>query len=130
MFGYFAAALWIALPYLGILFVQPGYHQKYTELTLPQTLGLSSVPDFPSTVGLIVSAYLALRAVEGASWHAGVGSGLAAGLRDRDQAVERDLPLCARAPDPRRALAAAAAVRRRARTGAADARALEVPRAR
>jgi hypothetical protein len=79
MFGYFAAALWIVLPYLGILFVQPGYHQKYTELTLPQTLGLSSVPDFPSTVGLIVSAYLVLRAVEGASWHAGVGSGLAAG---------------------------------------------------
>jgi hypothetical protein len=79
IFGYLAAALWIAIPYLGILFVQPGYHQKYTELTLPQALGLASVPDFPSTVGLIVSAYLALRAVEGASWHAGVGSGLAAG---------------------------------------------------
>jgi hypothetical protein len=79
MFGYFAAALWIAVPYLGILFVQPGYHQKYTELTLPQALGLASVPDFPSTVGLIVAAYLALRAVEGASWHAGVGAGLAAG---------------------------------------------------
>ena len=28
--------LWIVLPYLGILFVEPGYHQKYTELTLPQ----------------------------------------------------------------------------------------------
>ena len=79
IFGYVAAALWVALPYLGILAVQPGYHQKYTELTLPQALGLASVPDFPSTVGLIVSAYLALRAVEGASWQAGVGSGLAAG---------------------------------------------------
>ena len=79
LFGYFAAALWIALPYLGILAVQPGYHQKYTELTLPQSLGLSSVPDFPSTVGLIVAAYLALRAAEGASWHAAAGSGLAAG---------------------------------------------------
>ena len=79
LFGYFAAALWVALPYLGILSVQPGYHQKYTELTLPQALGLSSVPDFPSTVGLIVAAYLALRATEGASWHAAAGSGLAAG---------------------------------------------------
>jgi hypothetical protein len=79
LFGYFAAALWIALPYLGILAVQPGYHQKYTELTLPQALGLASVPDFPSTVGLIVAAYLALRATEGASWHAAAGSGLAAG---------------------------------------------------
>ena len=32
-------ALWIALPYFGILFVEPGYHQKYTELTLPQSSG-------------------------------------------------------------------------------------------
>ncbi len=79
LFGYFAAALWVALPYLGILAVQPGYHQKYTELTLPQALGLASVPDFPSTVGLIVAAYLALRATEGASWHAAAGGGLAAG---------------------------------------------------
>jgi hypothetical protein len=79
IFGYFAAALWIAIPYLGILFVQPGYHQKYTELTLPQALGLASVPDFPSTVGLVVAAYLALRAVEGTSWPAAAGSGLAAG---------------------------------------------------
>jgi hypothetical protein len=79
MFGYLAAALWIAVPYLGIVFVQPGYHQKYTELTLPQTLGLSSVPDFPSTVGLIVSAYLVLRAVETAAWQPAVGAGLAAG---------------------------------------------------
>jgi len=79
LFGYFAAALWVALPYLGILSVQPGYHQKYTELTLPQALGLSSVPDFPSTVCLIVAAYLALRATESASWHAAAGTGLAAG---------------------------------------------------
>ena len=57
-------------PYLGILFVQPGYHQKYTELTLPQALGLSSVPTSRPRSALIVSAYLCLRAVEGASWHA------------------------------------------------------------
>ena len=62
LFGYFAATVWIALPYLGILFVEPGYHQKYTELTLPQALGLSSVPDFPATVALLVAAYLCLRA--------------------------------------------------------------------
>jgi hypothetical protein len=79
LFGYLAAALWVALPYLGILAVEPGYHQKYTELTLPQALGLASVPDFPSTVGLIVAAYLALRASEGAGWHAAAGAGLAAG---------------------------------------------------
>jgi hypothetical protein len=77
-FGYFAAAVWIALPYLTILFVQPGYHQKYTELTLPQLLGLSSGPDFPAMVALLVSAYLCLRALDG-SWYAAAGAGLAAG---------------------------------------------------
>jgi hypothetical protein len=80
MFGYWAAALWVALPYLGVLFVEPGYHQKYTELTLPQLEGLSSVPDFPSTVGLLVCAYFALRAAEAVSgWQSGVAAGLAAG---------------------------------------------------
>jgi hypothetical protein len=79
MFGYLAASLWIAVPYLGIVFVNPGYHQKWTELTLPQSLGLSSVPDFPSTVGLIVSAYFALRATQEPGWPAPVIGGLAAG---------------------------------------------------
>jgi hypothetical protein len=79
IFGYFAAALWIAMPYLGILFVLPGYHQKYTELTLPQLLGLTSVPDFPSTVALIVAAYLCLVAVDSAGWQPAALAGLAAG---------------------------------------------------
>jgi hypothetical protein len=79
LFGYFAAGLWIALPYLGILFVEPGYHQKYTELTLPQLLGLSSVPDFPAMVALLVSAYFCLRAVDGGSWYVPGAAGLAAG---------------------------------------------------
>ena len=79
MFGYFAAVLWVVFPYLGIVFVEPGYHQKYTELTLPQGLGLTSVPDFPSTVALIVSAYLCLRAVDSARWEVGALAGLAAG---------------------------------------------------
>ena len=80
LFGYWAAALWIFLPYLGVLFVEPGYHQKYTELTLPQLEGLSSVPDFPSTVALLVSAYFCLRAAEAASgWQSGLAAGLAAG---------------------------------------------------
>jgi hypothetical protein len=79
LFGYFAAGLWIVLPYLGILFVEPGYHQKYTELTLPQLLGLASVPDFPAMVALLVSAYFCLRAVDATSWYAAGAAGLAAG---------------------------------------------------
>jgi hypothetical protein len=79
LFGYLAAVLWIAVPYLGIVFVEPGYHQKYTELTLPQVVGLTSVPDFPATVALIVSAYLCLRALDSARWEIGALAGLAAG---------------------------------------------------
>jgi len=79
LFGYWAAALWVALPYLGILFVQIGYHQKYTELTLPQLLGLTSVPDFPSYVALLVAAYLCLVALDAEGWWPALGSGLAAG---------------------------------------------------
>jgi hypothetical protein len=79
LFGYFSAAFWIALPYLGIVFVEPGYHQKYTELTLPQLLGLSSVPDFPATVALLVAAYFCLRALDAGGWHTAAAAGLAAG---------------------------------------------------
>jgi hypothetical protein len=79
LFGYWAAALWIALPYLGVLFVNPGYHQKYTELTLPQLLGLSSVPDYPSVVALLVAAYFCLRALDSRTWYPAAAAGLATG---------------------------------------------------
>jgi hypothetical protein len=79
LFGYWAALLWIALPYLGVLFVEPGYHQKYTELTLPQLLGLSTVPDYPSTVALLVAAYFCLRALDSRTWYSAAAAGLATG---------------------------------------------------
>ncbi len=79
LFGYFAAGLWIALPYFGILFVEPGYHQKYTELTLPQLLGLASVPDFPAMVALLGAAALCLRALDARSWQYAAAAGLATG---------------------------------------------------
>jgi hypothetical protein len=79
LFGYWAALVWIVLPYLGIVFVEQGYHQKYTELTLPQLLGLSTVPDFPATVALLIGAYFCLRAVDSRAWHAAAAGGLAVG---------------------------------------------------
>jgi hypothetical protein len=79
LFGYWAVALWIAIPYLTIVFVEPGYHQKYTELTLPQLVGLTSVPDFPSVVALLVGAYFTLRALDSPSWHSPLAAGLAVG---------------------------------------------------
>jgi hypothetical protein len=79
LFGYWAAALWVVVPYMGVLIVDSGYHQKYTELTLPQLLGLSSAPDFPSMVALLVSAYFCLRTLDSSGWQAPVAAGLAAG---------------------------------------------------
>jgi hypothetical protein len=79
LFGYWAGALWVVVPYIGVLLVEPGYHQKYTELTLPQLLGLSSAPDFPSMVALLISAYFCLRTLDAAGWRAPVAAGLAAG---------------------------------------------------
>jgi len=79
LFGYFAAGLWIALHYLGILCVEPGYHQKYTELTLPQLLGLTSVPDFPAMVALLAAAALCVRALDARTWHYAAAAGLATG---------------------------------------------------
>ena len=132
LFGYLAAALWIALPYFGILFVEPGYHQKYTELTLPHIVGLTAMSGLPGMVGLLVSAYFCLRALEIGSRYDDGGRRLRSRLRDRRQAVERDLPR--RAPlllllDD--ALAYALAVRcSDSRRPLADACALEVPRPR
>jgi len=79
LFGYWGALLWIVLPYAGIRYALAGYHQKYTELTLPQVLGLGAMADFPSMVALLVGAYLCVRAVEGGHWLWGAGAGFAVG---------------------------------------------------
>ncbi len=79
LFGYWAALLWIVLPYAGIRYALAGYHQKYTELTLPQVLGLTAMSDLPSVVALLVGAYLCMRAVERGHWLWPAGAGFAVG---------------------------------------------------
>jgi Dolichyl-phosphate-mannose-protein mannosyltransferase len=80
VFGYWTAALWIALPYIAIpLFVQR-YHGKYIEQTLPQTFGLTPLADFPSMVLLIVGAYLVVRALDTRDWREAVLAGLVVGF--------------------------------------------------
>ncbi len=80
-FGYWATALWVAMPFVGILFANAEYHQRYTELFLPQALGLTALSDFPTMVACLVSAYYAIRIVldeHPRTAHA-LASGLAAG---------------------------------------------------
>jgi Dolichyl-phosphate-mannose-protein mannosyltransferase len=80
LFGYWVAALWIVVPLIGIKYTDAGYHQRYTELLLPQSLGLTAQSDFPSLVVSVVAAFFALRAVQDDAPWDGVLAGLLAGV--------------------------------------------------
>src|SRR5712691_1766703 len=64
LFAYWAVALWLMVPFIGIKFTDYLYHQRYTELTLPQGFGLTAMADFPSMVAVLVCVYFALRVIE------------------------------------------------------------------
>ncbi len=85
LFGYWVAFLWIVVPIVGIKYADTGYHQRYTELLLPQSLGLTVMSDFPSMVIGVVAAYFALRAVQDDDpWDAamaGVLAGICLGVK-------------------------------------------------
>jgi hypothetical protein len=81
LFGYWTVVLWIVLPFVGILYTDAGYHQKYTELLLPQAFGLTALADFPTTVATLVAIYFCVRALwaEHPLLLDGVAAGVAAG---------------------------------------------------
>jgi hypothetical protein len=87
LFGYWALSLWLVLPFLGVLYTSQGYHQKYTELLLPQAFGLTAMSDLPATVATLVSVYFCARvlfdrnprAVDAVA--AGVAAGAAIGIK-------------------------------------------------
>ena len=78
--GYWAATLWIAVPYLAIPLFDHRYHQKYVEITLPQQLGLTMLADFPSMVGLLATAYLVVRTLDTHDWRDALLAGLVGGF--------------------------------------------------
>ncbi len=82
LFGYWAVLLWIVVPFIGVRYTNPGYHQKYTELLLPQGFGLTAMADFPAMVAVLVSMYFCVRALFDAQPQLtdAVASGLAAGM--------------------------------------------------
>jgi hypothetical protein len=87
LFGYWALALWVAIPFLGIAYTNVGYHQRYTELTLPQAFGLTALADFPTMVAALVSAYFCMRVLFAErpqivdALAAGVAAGAAVGIK-------------------------------------------------
>jgi hypothetical protein len=79
LFAYWAVVLWLAVPFIGIKFTDYLYHQRYTELTLPQGFGLTAMADFPSMVAVLVCIYFALRVLERPDTVEALAAGLAAG---------------------------------------------------
>ncbi|HET6946149.1 MAG TPA: hypothetical protein VFI01_12415 [Gaiellaceae bacterium] len=65
LFGYWTLLLWLVVPFVGIRYTNLGYHQRYTELTLPQSFGLTALSDFPTMVATIVSLYFCARVATG-----------------------------------------------------------------
>ena len=80
LFGYWTAVLWIVVPLIGIKYADAGYHQRYTELLLPQSYGLSVMSDFPSMVALAAAAYFTLRAAQDDAPIDAILAGLLAGV--------------------------------------------------
>src|SRR5439155_13959022 len=79
LFAYWATTLWLGVPFIGIEFTDYLYHQRYTELTLPQGFGLTAMADFPSMVAVLVSVYFALQVLEQRDMVEALAAGLAAG---------------------------------------------------
>jgi hypothetical protein len=61
LFAYWALVVWLVTPLIGIKFTDAGYHQRFTELTLPQAFGLTAMADFPTMVAVVVSIYFCAR---------------------------------------------------------------------
>jgi hypothetical protein len=85
LLGYWAALLWVVAPFAAIPLFTDRYHEKWTEQFVPQALGLTAMPDFPSMVLLLAAALLVVRAASdghlGDAALAGVLAGAAGGLK-------------------------------------------------
>jgi hypothetical protein len=79
LLGYWAALLWVVAPFAVIPLFIDRYHEKWTEQFLPQALGLTAMPDFPSMVLVLVAALLVVRTLTDPRWTDALLAGLVAG---------------------------------------------------
>jgi len=80
VFAYWATLCWIVVPLIGIKYTDLGFHQIYTEVTLPQSYGLTAMADFPSMVAVLVSVYFTFRILARHDTVDAIAVGLAAGM--------------------------------------------------
>ena len=131
IFAYWAVLLWLTVPFIGIKFTDYLYHQRYTELTLPQGFGLTAMADFPSMVAVLVARLLRATRDRAAghdrSDRCGLAGGIAVTIKPASAPFLGGLVLGFLY---RRRIAGAAYLVAGRRAGAHHARALEVPRTR
>ncbi len=85
LLGYWAAALWVLAPFAAIPLFVDRYHEKWVDHFLPQALGLTAMPDFPSMVLVLGAAYFVARSLSPGTVAdaalAGLLAGAAGGLK-------------------------------------------------
>jgi hypothetical protein len=79
LLGYWAAALWVVAPFAVIPLFVDRYHEKWVDNFLPQALGLTAMPDYPSMVLVLVGAYFVVRSLSPAHITDAVLAGLLVG---------------------------------------------------
>jgi hypothetical protein len=79
LLGYWASALWVVAPFAAIPLFDDRYHEKWIDQFLPQALGLTAMPDYPSLVLALAAAYFVARSLTPAGLHDALLAGLLAG---------------------------------------------------
>jgi len=79
LLGYWASFLWVVAPFAAIPLFVDRYHEKWTEQFLPQALGLTGMPDYPSMVLVLVAALLVVRSLSSGRLVEALLAGLVAG---------------------------------------------------
>jgi hypothetical protein len=78
LFAAWAAAVWVVLPYAGLLYATPSLRHDYAHRFLPHLLGLADDPKFPAMVAFLAATFFTLRALEtGAMLDVGLAVGSA-----------------------------------------------------
>jgi len=74
------ALAWVATPYVSLLFFDRRYSDRWVDGALPQSLGLSAMPDYPSMIVLLAAAAFTLRSLRAGGGADAALAGLLAGL--------------------------------------------------
>ena len=80
LIGYWAALLWVIAPFAAILLFDQRYHEKWIDQFLPQALGLTAMPDYPSMVVVLAAAVFVVRSLSPGRIPDAVLAGLLAGV--------------------------------------------------